>query len=229
MFLPLHDNVPLRHVREPFANWLLLGANLTLYAAIASGYLGNNQQIDMSFGIIPSVLLNRADLTGAILQMSPKWTLLTSLFVHYSFWHLAGNMLFLYVFGDNIEDAMGPWRYLAFYLVCGISAGLFYAWWEPDSDAPLIGASGAIAGIVGAYLVLYPRVHVLGLVFNWLPLSIPAWLCLGFWMLFQLGEAVLGRGDEVGWWAHVGGILAGVVLIGLFKYRDVPLFSPENE
>ncbi|SRR6266511_1746757 len=147
----------------------------------------------------------------------------TSMFLHGSWMHLIGNMWFLWLFGNNIEDSMTRPRFVAFYLLCGVAAAMMQVFMEPSSGAPMVGASGAISGVMGAYLVLYPRVRVYTLVplgFFITTIALPAWAMLIYWMLLQLAGGVIGRlGEESGgvaFWAHVGGFLAGVVLIKLF-------------
>ena len=228
MFIPLYDGVPLRYLKGAWVNWALVGLNVAAYAALATGLLGAMSRIDLEFGAIPAVLTGTAHLEAGLLHINPRWTILTGMFLHASWLHLIGNMLFLWVFGDNVEDAMGRLRFLLFYLLCGAGATAFYTFMQPGSEEPLIGASGAISGVVAAYLILYPRVHVWGLVFQILPLSIPAWLCVGGWVALQLGSAFFGGAPEVGWWAHVGGILTGAALTPLLKRREVALFSGQT-
>lgn len=225
MFIPLYDGVSLRHLRRPLATWALFAGNVFLYACVASGRLGPAEGINAAFGVIPAEIFGQDLGYSAI---SPKWTILTAMFLHGGFWHLAGNMLFLLVFGDNVEDALGSLRFLVFYALCGLAAALAFCFAQPLSEAPLIGASGPIAGVVTAYLLLYPRVYVFGLVFTWLPLRIRAIYCLSAWLIFQVLYAVFGGDPGVGWWAHVGGGLAGLILTPLFKRPDVPLFSPQE-
>ncbi|HJO96426.1 MAG TPA: rhomboid family intramembrane serine protease, partial [Rhodospirillales bacterium] len=150
--------------------------------------------------------------------------LITSMFLHGSWWHLIGNMLYLWVFGDNIEDSMGHRRFVAFYLITGIVAALTHAVMDPESATPMVGASGAISGVMGAYLVLHPRVKVLALIFNRIPVRLPAYVLLVGWIVFQLFNAY-GSGGSTAWWAHIGGFFAGVVLIVPFRYKTVPLFD----
>ncbi len=155
------------------------------------------------------------------------WNLLFSMFMHGSWMHLIGNMWFLWLFGNNIEDSMTRPRYLAFYLLCGLAAALLQVVVEPASAAPMVGASGAISGVMGGYLVLYPRVRVytmvpLGFVFT--SIALPAWAMLIYWMFLQLVGGVTGIFSEqaggVAFWAHVGGFVAGVVLIRVFAKRN---------
>jgi membrane associated rhomboid family serine protease len=228
MFIPLYDGVPLRYLKGAWVTWSIIAVNVVAWLALSSGKLGPEARIDLAFGVIPSVLLGEARLGPGLAHIAPKWTVLTSMFLHGSFWHLAGNMLFLWVFGDNVEDAMGRVRFLIFYVLCGIGAVAVYVLMAPFSDEPLIGASGAISGVIMAYLMLYPRVHVWGLVFNFLPLTVPAWLCVGLWIVLQIGSALFGGAPEVGWWAHIGGLITGAALVPLFKRREVRLFSPQT-
>lgn len=155
-------------------------------------------------------------------------TLLTSMFLHGGFLHIAGNMLYLWIFGDNVEDAMGHLRFLLFYLLSGLAAALAQVMTNPDSAIPMVGASGAIAGVLGAYLLLYPygRVLTLMILFYFIRIvEVPAIVLLGLWFLLQLANASLGQlaGGGVAWFAHIGGFLAGALLLFLFKKRHVPI------
>jgi len=161
-------------------------------------------------------------------------TLLTCLFLHGSIWHVLANMLFLWVFGNNIEDACGHAKFLFFYILCGIIASFAHMGVAVSSIIPTIGASGAISGVMGAYLILYPHARILTVIpffyYLWYPIELPAYLYLGYWIIIQivLGQfslAVPGRGG-VAWFAHVGGFFAGLLLIFLFKKRQAP--SPRH-
>lgn len=136
--------------------------------------------------------------------------------------HMATNMLFLWVFGDNVEDAMGSPRFLAFYLLCGVAGAFAYVLTAPHAQAPLIGASGAIAGVVVAYLLFYPRVWIFGLAFNIVPFRVPAWAATGAWIAAQFVAALTLPRGEVSFWAHVGGVLAGAALTPFFRRADAP-------
>ncbi|HXG51163.1 MAG TPA: rhomboid family intramembrane serine protease [candidate division Zixibacteria bacterium] len=148
--------------------------------------------------------------------------LFTSMFLHGSWMHLLGNMWFLWLFGNNVEDSMGRLRFLVFYLVCGLAAALGQVFADPRSVIPMVGASGAISGVMGAYLVLYPNVRVYALVplgFFLTSVALPAWVMLGYWFLIQFLSGLATFGDQIGgvaFWAHVGGFVAGVALVKLF-------------
>jgi len=225
MFVPLYDGVPLRYLRYPLANWSIIAVNAFMFLWLQSA--PDTGRVETALGVIPAVLFGTAALSPDIALVSTPVTLLTGMFVHANIAHLLGNMLFLWVFGDNVEDAMGSGRYLLFYLLCGIIAALTFSAMVPASQAPLIGASGAISGVAAAYLLLYPKARIWGFVFvPWLPLRIPASWFVGIWILFQVLSAVYLQGSDIGWWAHLGGIGAGCALVGLFKRREIALFGP---
>ncbi len=179
-----------------------------------------------AFALIPGRLISGKTVDGNVI---PAWaTLFTSMFLHGSILHVAGNMLYLWIFGNNIEDAMGRIRFILFYFLCGVIAAYGHALTNPGSTVPMIGASGAVSGILGAYLVLYPRAKVITLMafgFYIRTIQLPAVFVLGFWFVLQFLSALMassGAGQGVAWYAHIGGFVAGIVLIGLFKRRRVP-------
>ena len=153
------------------------------------------------------------------------FTLITYMFLHTDIFHLTSNMIFLWVFGDNVEDAMGHIKYLAFYLLCGVAAGLTQTLMLPTSQLPLVGASGAVAGTIAAYLILHPRVLVWVLAFRVIPLRVTAVWILGLWVATQLFMVLINRGEHVAWWAHIGGVVAGALLVPLMRRPGVPLFD----
>jgi membrane associated rhomboid family serine protease len=226
MFVPLHDGVPLRFMRAPYVTYGLIVACVALYLLTGVGRPESSQiAIAAGFGMIPSVLFGQAALPPELLQL-PAWaTLFSNVLLHAGFAHLAGNMLFLWVFGDNVEDAMGHWRFLAFFFLCGLAGSLAHAMMNPASEQPLIGASGAISGVIAAYLMLYPRVRIWGLAFTWIPVHITALYALGAWILFQIVSALADPQGHVGWWAHLGGLGAGAALTPIFIHRGVTLFG----
>lgn len=225
MFLPLYDGVALRFLKRPSVTWALIAANIAVFALTGMGLFGGDEKMDLAFGFIPAVFFDHAALAKGLEIVPSPITLLTGMFLHGSFVHLAGNMLFLWVFGDNVEDAMGSLRFLIFYLAAGIGAALLHGFLNADSEAPLIGASGAIAGVIAAYLLLYPKVKVWGLALQVIPLFIPALWFLGFWFLFQIYSAFTDHTSEVGFWAHVGGFVIGAALTPLLRRREVPIFG----
>jgi rhomboid family protein len=184
-----------------------------------------------SLGLTPRALLGASSLLGQqstathAIPLAEGATLITYMFLHANIFHLAGNMLFLWVFGDNVEDAMGHVKFLFFYFACGIFAALFHSWVVPDSNLPLIGASGAVAGVIAAYLMLHPRVGVWVLAFKVIPLRITAGLALGLWIALQVIMIALGAVGPTAWWAHIGGLIAGAVLIVFLRRPGVPLFD----
>ncbi len=225
MLLPIYDRNPLRIIPFQFMTVSLILVS-TLILAWETGL--SQRMLDRSilvYGMIPSVLLGPDRLDPALAPIFPPLTLLTSVFLHGGWWHLIGNMLFLWVFGDNIEDSMGHWRFLFFYLLCGAAAGLAQAVAAPEVQQPTVGASGAVAGVLGAYIVLHPRVKIMVLAFNWLPLSVPAYFMLALWFGLQLLNGWLDVGGPVAWWAHVGGFVAGAILVVPLRDKRVPLFD----
>ncbi len=222
MFIPLHDKVALKYIRRAAATVALIAVTIAIHAAVISGLFGSDERIDLGLGLIPSVLFGKAVIGPDITHLPALITLLTSIFIHGSVWHLAGNMLFLWVLGDNVEDAMGSFAFAAFYLLAGAGAGLTFALINPASQSPLIGASGAVSAVAVAYVLLYPRAKIVGLLFNLVPVSLSAGMIIGLWIGYQFLAAFLAADPHVGWWAHVGGIASGVLLLTAFKRREVP-------
>jgi len=226
MFIPFHDQNRLVHVPLPYVNLGIIAVTVLIFLL----YQGAGAQeavgaSSYSFGLIPVVFFDIRDLAPQ-LQMLPDWmSVVTYAFLHGGFMHLIGNMLFLWVFGDNVEDALGHLRYLAFYLLCAAAGGLAYAVMDINSDVPLIGASGAVSGVVAAYLMLHPRVKVWVLVLGRIPLRLSAIWLLGAWVLYQLFNAVASTDSQVAWIAHVGGMAAGALLVLVLRRPGVPLFD----
>ena len=186
-FIPLYDGTPYRYIRRPFVAWALLAANVVIFFVVEHGTWSDADRDSVwSFGIIPA-LFNHQFLRPHELVQIPEWSvLLTYSFFHADFWHLAGNMVFLWVFADNIEDAMGHVRFLVFYMLCAAGSGFAYVLSDPGSQVPVIGASGAIAGVVAAYFVLFPYAKIWILALDIIPVHIRAIWVLGFWVLFQI-------------------------------------------
>jgi membrane associated rhomboid family serine protease len=218
---PLKDNIP--SSRPPYVNYYLIAVCVLIFLWELS--LGPNLAwVAGVLGFVPARFLS------SLGQGAAPWPvvvipLFSSLFLHAGWLHLIGNLWFLYVFGDNVEDILGPDRYLVFYLACGVGANLIYLMFAPLSTVPLIGASGAIAGVMGAYFYLFPGARVLTLfliVFIPIFLELPAYFFLGLWFLLQFlyGTFSLGAGlgtgtGGVAWWAHVGGFLVGILFLYL--------------
>jgi membrane associated rhomboid family serine protease len=228
MFVPLHDENVLKSIRFQYVTAGLIIANVIVFIFEA---LGLRESVIASFAIIPGELVSTAgmvspgDYPEQSLAVPERLTLVSYMFFHGDIFHLAGNMLFLWVFGDNVEDAMGHLRFLIFYFACGIFAGLAHAYMMPESPNPLIGASGAVAGVIAAYLMLHPRVRVWVLAFQFIPLRLSAAVVLGVWVVTQFVMILVPEIGPVAWWAHIGGLLAGALLIIVMKRPDVPLFD----
>ena len=231
VFLPIKDLNRRTWVRYHYVTLGLVVACTVAFLLQISGGEQSYQRGLYGFGIVPAVLAGGAELEPGLAVVPSYLTLVTSLFLHGDFMHLLGNMLFLWVFGDNIEDSMGHRRFLVFFLVCGVIAGVGHVLSDPASELPTIGASGAVSGVIGAYIVLHPKVKVWVLAFVWMPLKLPAYVVLGLWALLQFVNPLLGDGEasNVAWWAHIAGFAAGAGLIGLFKYPHVALFDTSED
>ncbi|MDT7043102.1 rhomboid family intramembrane serine protease [Candidatus Nitronereus thalassa] len=184
------------------------------------------------YGAIPAVVFGYADLPSEIVAVSAYSSLMTSMFLHGGWMHLIGNMMYLWIFGNNIEDVMGHVKFIIFYAACGILAALSHAAIDSESTVPMVGASGAISGVLGAYLLLYPHAKVLVLIplgFFSQMIYVPAGIVLGLWFLLQLlsgGMNIGHQGGGVAFFAHIGGFLAGMALIPFFKHSHVRFFNP---
>ncbi len=224
MFIPVTDENPLRHIRYPFATWALILVNVLAFAAMVF-FLERRDiaAMEAGAGLTPANVLGVA--VPAVDALPVQLTLITYMFLHADVLHLIGNMVFLFVFGDNIEDATGHGRFVLFFLLCGIAGGIAHALATPESTVPLIGASGATAGIVGAYLLLHPRVHLWALVLGRLPVRLRAFWLIGAWLVWQIAFLLLNQGDKIAWWAHLGGFGAGMLLILVLRRPDMPLLD----
>jgi len=218
MFIPLKDTNPSRSY--PVVNISLILLNVVVFLYQFTLPPRAFQIFMTSYATVPARI--PAFLAGHVGFETAFLPLLTSMFLHAGFLHIAGNMLFLWIFGDNVEDFFGHLPYLLFYLVCGIGAGLLHILFNWNSSLPALGASGAISGVMGAYLLLYPRERILTLVFIFL-VPIPAVLILGYWFLLQFLAGVNALGTSasggVAVWAHVGGFLLGMLLTALTRRR----------
>jgi len=226
--IPISDDNPVDHT--PFVTWGLILLCVAVYGWELS--LGNSVERALDIlGFTPSSLFGPAPAPSAMIGVPAVATIFISLFLHGSVLHLAGNMLYLWIFGNNIEEAMGHGRFTLFYFACGVAAALAMAFIDVTSDVPMVGASGAISGVLGAYMLLYPRarVHViipLGIIFY--PVWIRAVWVVGFWFIIQLVSAAFTDPGQPGtaFWAHVGGFAAGLALTPVLKSSNVPYFGP---
>ena len=226
VFLPLGDRNRLRTIRFQVVTVLLIGACVLVYLWQSTLSEMGAIRAFYALGMVPSVLFGYDRLPPDVAVVSPPLTVLTSMFLHGGFLHLAGNMLYLWIFGDNVEDELGHGRFLVFYLVCGAVAALAQAVTAPQSDIPTVGASGAIAGVLGGYLVRHPLASVTVLAFVVL-IELPALIVIGLWFVLQFMNGLLDQGGEgpgggVAWWAHVGGFVAGAILINVMRPRRRP-------
>jgi len=227
--IPLHDDNPTEITPVVTVGIIVICVLVFLWQVAHPAPVA--RAIVFAFGMIPAVLTGQAVLPPELGVIPPELTVFTSMFMHGGWMHLIGNMLYLWIFGNNVEDSMGHARFIVFYLVCGIAAALAQTLIDPTSEIPMIGASGAISGVLGAYLLLYPRARVLVGIplgfFLWTT-YLPAAAVLGFWFLLQLlssAAASSGQGG-VAFFAHIGGFVAGMALIPLFKHSRVPLLAP---
>lgn len=223
MFLPVHDANPRKHIRLHYATLSLIAINVLIFFLYEGGIA---MPIDaVGLAVLPAAFTGEVVRPEALAMIPEELTLLTYGFLHGDIWHLLGNMLFLWVFGDNVEDAVGHWKFVLFYLLCGVGAGLAQIAVDPDSIYYTIGASGSVAGVVAAYLMLHPRVRIWILVFARIPVRLSAVWVLGAWIAYQLWSAFNAADEAVAWWAHVGGIVTGAVLILFLRRPGVELFD----
>ena len=226
MFLPLYDVNRLRFIRLQYVTWAIIAANVLVQAAMWS--LSDTQFDEIasvSLGYIPALANELAVLPPDLAFVPERATYLTYAFLHGGWMHLGVNMLFLWVFGDNVEDALGHVRFAVFYALCAAAGAYAHGLLAPDSEAPLIGASGAVAGVSAAYLILHPRVRLWTLVLYRIPLPLPAWIPLGVWVATQFMMIVRDPFGPISWAAHVGGILMGALLVLVMRRPGVPLFD----
>jgi len=226
MFIPLYDRNALKHIKKQYVTIGLIATNVLVW--ILTGVLAPSGVAEASvygLGFIPAIAYGSATLDPGLVLVPENATVVTYAFLHNDIMHLATNMVFLWVFGDNVEDALGHVRYLLFYLLCAVAGALMHGLLQPLSQAPLIGASGAISGVVAAYVLLHPRVRIWVLVLFRFPLPLPAFIPLAFWIAQQFWLLGTQGESNVSFGAHVGGILAGGLLVLVLRRRGVPLFD----
>ena len=226
--IPLHDDNPISIQPVLTIAFIIICVLVFLWEMSLGEQL---QTAVYSLGVVPAALIGGQSLAPDLAMIPPWATMFTSMFMHGGWMHLIGNMLYLWIFGNNIEDAMGHQRFFAFYFLCGLAAVFAQAIPNPDSTIPMIGASGAISGVLGAYLLLYPKATVLVAIplgFILQTMRIPAGFVLAFWFGLQL-FSTMTAGDQPGgvaFGAHIGGFIAGMLLIPFFKHPNVPIHLP---
>jgi len=221
MVMPIWDHNPFKWPTPPYVMWLLIAVNFAVFFLQAGAGTVEMDRADQIAGLIPASFSGSVPTLGAL---PAPLTLITYQFLHADFWHVFGNMIFLFVFGDDVEELLGHWRFLGFYLACGVAAGLAFVLSAPGAKTELIGASGAVAGVIAAYLLYRPCAKVtvlLGLI----PLRIRAFWVIGGWALWQMVEAANRIQDGVAYWAHVGGLAAGAGLFVVMRPAGVRLFD----
>ncbi len=225
--IPLRDH--LSTTRTPYVTYAVVAACVLVFLwQLSLGDIGGQHAV-YALGAIPAVIFGGARLPADLAMVPPIATVFTSMFMHGGWMHLIGNMLYMWIFADNVEDSMGHFRFIVFYLLCGVAAVLAQSLPDITSQVPMIGASGAISGVLGAYLLLFPRTRVLVMI----PLGfimkahyLPAAVVLGFYFVLQIVMTAMAPGGSgVAFAAHLGGFVAGAVLIVVFKHRRVPLLS----
>jgi membrane associated rhomboid family serine protease len=222
MFPIADDNSEIRIV--PFVTYAIIALNVLVFLLLQQ--LGSNQVFDAAFALVPREITTGVDLVGnvdgipqALTPLTVYFNFLSSMFMHGSIMHIFGNMLFLWIFADNVENRIGHFRFAIFYLICGVAAAFGQILMDTNSAIPMLGASGAISGVLGAYLLLFPNKQVRAIMFSFVMTTIPAFVAVGLWIAFQLIEGYLASGREgggVAYAAHIGGFIAGLALIKIF-------------
>jgi membrane associated rhomboid family serine protease len=220
MVLPLWDHSPFKWPTPPYVMWSIVVINFLIFFVQAASGPDQMDQFDHFAGLIPAAF-SGTSISGTL---PAPVTVITSMFLHANFMHVFGNMIFLFVFGDDIEEVLGHWRFVVFYLLCGIGAAATFVLSDLSSTTELIGASGAVAGVISAYLLFRPCAKVtclLGLI----PLRIRAKWVIGGWAIFQILEVSSRAQDNVAYWAHIGGLITGAILFIVMRPAGVRLFD----
>jgi membrane associated rhomboid family serine protease len=229
MFPIADDNSEIRTI--PYVTYAIIALNIIVYLVFQQ--INSNESFDGAFSLVPREVTTGVDLVGQIdakneagkiigqinhfsNPISVYFNFLSSMFMHGSIMHIGGNMLFLWIFGDNIENRIGPIRFTVFYLITGFIAAVAHIFTDSSSVIPMLGASGAISGVLGGYLLLFPNKQVKAIMFSFMMTTVPAFVALGAWIGFQLLQSYLGGGGGVAYMAHIGGFIAGLALIKIF-------------
>jgi membrane associated rhomboid family serine protease len=219
--IPIRDTIRRQHF--PFAVWALVAVNVYVFIRELALPADSTEQFIYLFGLVPA-RFTHPDWAARVGFPHTYWPFFSTMFLHGGWLHIIGNMWVLWIFGDNVEDRMGPVRFLIFYLLCGLAAGVVHVLTNPGSRVPAVGASGAIAGVMAAYFVLFPRARIVAMfpiLFYPVFFQVPAFLYLGFWFLTQFFSGTLAIASHrevsgIAWWAHVGGFGAGILTFALF-------------
>jgi membrane associated rhomboid family serine protease len=222
MVIPIYDNDPLEQSHRAYVNWTLIIINVAVFLVQINASDDTSLAMTRDLALIPAAVAGKVTLGG---NLPPILSVFTYMFLHGGWSHILGNMLFLWVLGDNIEDAMGHLRYFFFYLLCGAAGGIAFLLSGPDAIVPLVGASGAVAGVVAAYLMLRPCAKITFLAFGFVPLRLGSVWVLGAWVLIQIWNVINIHGGETAWWAHIGGLAVGAALTVVLRRPDVTLFE----
>lgn len=227
---PISDDNSDRTI-TPYVNYIFIGLNILVFVLLQG--LGGNEAFTYAFSLVPKEITTGVDITGVQVvrdslgnigkiqhyatPLPVYFNFLSSMFMHGDFMHIFGNMLFLFIFGDNIENLLGHIRYAVFYLVCGFAAAFAQIFMDGDSIIPMLGASGAISGVLGGYLLLFPKRRVRAIIFNFLT-EVPAFVALGIWIVFQIIQGYFSNPEQggVAYAAHIGGFIAGLSLVKVF-------------
>jgi membrane associated rhomboid family serine protease len=230
VFIPIHDDTPHHVIRFQWVSGAFMLVNFLLFILTRFGLGGEAGELAVmnDYGMVPLLLTQSGAVPAALSQIPAPLTLVTYSFLHGGWGHLLTNLLFIWVFADNVEDAFGHASFALFYVLCAIGAAFAHAVVMPASGEPLVGASGAVAGILAAYLVLFPRARVWVLLFLRLPVRLPAWLLLAGWIAVQVAGLFMVQptGVAVAWWAHIGGFATGLVLTVLLRGRLITQNRP---
>ncbi len=220
MVMPLWDDNPFVKTKKPWITWGLIALNTFIFMLEVAAGDDGSERIFQSFALTPVSLTHPT----AVVSLPADLTLITYMYLHADIFHLLGNMVFLFVFGDDIEEALGPLRYLVFYHACGVAGALAFAASGPQSSIPLVGASGAIAGVIIAYLMLRPCAKIRVLAF-WFVFKLDAFWVIGSWAILQFLHLASSSTDEVAYWCHIGGLVTGAVLFPIMRLPGVELFE----
>jgi membrane associated rhomboid family serine protease len=221
MVMPLWDENPFTKPAKPWVTWTLIALNIFIFIVQLGSGVEGEDAIFKTYALVPAAVSNQNTLAGIIPADMP---LVTYMFLHGDIFHLLSNMIFLFVFGDNIEEAMGAVRYTVFYLLCGIGGGLAFTLSDPQSTVPLVGASAAISGIIAGYAMLRPCAKIRVLV-TYFVVQLAAFWVIGAWGVLQLFQLAAQPDDGVAYWGHIGGVIAGALLFPPMRRPGVDLFE----